>query len=76
MAFSEDPEMMALAGKMVMRPDDETAIEMCQNVLTLPILDKLTEYSELQAEDVRYAADYLVKIPSLRTDCCLTSAWA
>ncbi len=44
MAFSEDPEMMALAGKMVMRPDDETAIEMCQNVLTLPILDKLTRY--------------------------------
>ncbi|MEL4009832.1 choline esterase [Bacillus velezensis] len=64
MAFSEDPEMMALAGKMEMRPDDETAIEMCQNVLTLPILDKLTEYSELQAEDVRYAADYLVKLDS------------
>ncbi|WP_045207540.1 choline esterase [Bacillus velezensis] len=64
MAFSEDPEMMALAGKMEMRPDDETAIEMCQNVLTLPILDKLTEYSELQAEDVRYVADYLVKLDS------------
>ncbi len=63
-AFSEDPEMMALAGKMEMRPDDETAIEMCQNVLTLPILDKLTEYSELQAEDVRYVADYLVKLDS------------
>lgn len=64
MAFSEDPEMLALAGKMEMRPDDETAIEMCQNVLTLPILDKLTEYSELQAEGVRYVADYLVKLDS------------
>lgn len=64
MAFSEDPEMLALAGKMEMRPDDETAIEMCHNVLTLPILAKLTEYSELQAEDVRYVADYLYKLDS------------
>ncbi len=64
MAFSEDPEMLALAGKMEMRPDDETAIEMCRNVLTLPILAKLTKYSELQAEDVRYVADYLYKLDS------------
>ncbi|MBL3646991.1 choline esterase [Bacillus vallismortis] len=64
MAFSEDQEMRALAGKMEMRPDDETAIEMCRNVLQLPILDKLTEYSELQAEDVRYVADYLYKLDS------------
>lgn len=64
MAFSGDPKMLALAGKMEMRPDDETAIEMCHNVLTLPILAKLTEYSELQAEDVRYAADYLYKLDS------------
>ncbi|KAF4325944.1 hypothetical protein G195_000188 [Phytophthora kernoviae 00238/432] len=40
-AFGEDPEMLELAGKMEMRPDDETAIEMCRNVLTLPILAKL-----------------------------------
>ncbi|WP_350253878.1 choline esterase [Bacillus halotolerans] len=64
MAFSEDPEMLALAGKMEMRPENETAIEMCHNVLTLPILAKLTEYSELQAEDVRYVADYLDKLDS------------
>ncbi|RPK06403.1 hypothetical protein BSBH6_00026 [Bacillus subtilis] len=64
MAFSEDQEMRALAGKMEMRPDDETAIEMCRNVLQLPILDKLTEYSELQAEDVRYVANYLYKLDS------------
>lgn len=64
MAFSEDPGMLTLAGKMEMRPDDETAIEMCHNVLTLPILAKLTEYSELQAEDVRYVADYLYKLNS------------
>jgi hypothetical protein len=64
MAFSEDPGMVTLAGKMEMRPDDETAIEMCHNVLTLPILAKLTEYSELQAEDVRYVADYLYKLDS------------
>lgn len=64
MALSEDPEMLALAGKMEMRPDDETAIEMCRNVLTLPILAKVTEYSELQAEDVRYVADYLYKLDS------------
>lgn len=64
MAFSEDPDMMALAGQMTMRPDDETAIETCRNVLTLPILHPLTKYSELQAEDVRYAADYLYKLDS------------
>ncbi|RKD33565.1 alpha/beta hydrolase [Lacrimispora algidixylanolytica] len=64
MAFSEDPGMLTLAGKMEMHPDDETAIEMCHNVLTLPILAKLTEYSELQAEDVRYVADYLYKLNS------------
>ncbi|WP_235566698.1 choline esterase [Bacillus sp. Root920] len=64
MAFSEDPDMMALAGQMTMRPDDETAIETCRNVLTLPILHPLTKYSELQAEDVRYAADYLYKLES------------
>ncbi|WP_427181275.1 choline esterase [Paenibacillus sp. TC-CSREp1] len=62
MAFSEDPEMLALAGKMEMRPDDETAIAMCRNVLALPILAKLTEYSKLQAEDVRNVADYLYKL--------------
>lgn len=64
MAFSEDPDMMALAGQMTMRPDDETAIETCRNVLTLPILHPLTKYSELQAEDVKYAADYLYKLDS------------
>ncbi|KAA8786863.1 choline esterase [Paenibacillus amylolyticus] len=64
MAFSEDPEMLALAGKMEMRPDDETAMEMCRNVLALPILAKLTEYSELQAEDIRYVADYLYNLDS------------
>ncbi|WP_124064806.1 choline esterase [Clostridium sp. E02] len=64
MSFSEDPRMQALSGKMVMRPDDETAIDMCHNVLTLPILAKLTEFSELQAEDVRYVADYLYKLDS------------
>ncbi|WP_339843615.1 choline esterase [Paenibacillus sp. FSL W7-1088] len=63
-ALSEDPEMLALAGKMEMRPDDETAIEICRNVLALPILSKLTEYSELQAEDVRYVADCLYKLDS------------
>ncbi|MEC0245442.1 choline esterase [Paenibacillus chitinolyticus] len=63
-ALSEDPEMQALAGKMEMRPDDETAIEMCHNVLSLPIISELTEYSELQAEDVRYVADYLYKLDS------------
>ncbi|QOS77738.1 choline esterase [Paenibacillus sp. JNUCC31] len=68
MALSEDPEMLALAGKMQMRPDDETAIEMCRNVLTLPILAKVTEYSELQAEDVRYVADYLYKLDSGELD--------
>jgi predicted dienelactone hydrolase len=62
MAFSEDREMLALAKTMEMRPDDETAIEMCHNVLSLPILAELTEYSALQAEDVRYAADYLDKL--------------
>lgn len=62
MALSEDPEMQALAGKMEMRPDDETAVEMNRNVLTLPVLAKVTEYSELQAEDVRYVADYLYKL--------------
>jgi hypothetical protein len=64
MAFSKDPKMLSLAGKMEMRPDDETAIEMCHNVLSLPILARLTEYSELQAEDVRYAADYLYRLDS------------
>ncbi|WP_426552254.1 alpha/beta hydrolase [Bacillus pumilus] len=64
MAFSEDPEMMALASKMKMRPDDETAIEMCHNILTLPIINELTRYSEQQAEDVRYVADYLHKLDS------------
>lgn len=64
MTFSEDPEMLALSGKMEMHPDDETAIEMCHKVLTLPILSKLTTYSKLQAEDVRYAADYLYKLDS------------
>ncbi|MFG3444277.1 choline esterase [Bacillus velezensis] len=64
LAFSEDLEMLALSGKMEMRPDDETAIKMCHNVFTLPILGKLTKYCELQAEDVRYAADYLVKLDS------------
>lgn len=64
MAFSEDPEMMELAGKMKMRPDDETAIEMCRNVLALPIINQLTLYSERQAEDVRYVADYLHKLDS------------
>ncbi|WFR61145.1 choline esterase [Paenibacillus amylolyticus] len=63
-AFGEDPGMVALAGKMEMRPDDETAIEICKNVLKLPILSKLTEYSELQVEDVRYVADYLYKLDS------------
>lgn len=62
--FSEDPGMQALAGKMQMRPDDETAVEICRDVLTLPILAKLTEYSELQAEDVRYVADYLYNLDS------------
>lgn len=62
--FGEDPKMLALAGKMEMRPDDETAIEMCRNVLALPILSKITEYSESQAEDVRYVADYLYKLDS------------
>ncbi len=61
-SFSEDPKMQELAGKMVMHPDEETAIEMCHNVLTLPILSRLTEFSELQAEDVRYVADYLYKL--------------
>ncbi|MDR0122824.1 choline esterase [Bacillus pumilus] len=64
MTFSEDPEMMALASKMKMRPDDETAIEMCRNVLTFPTINKLTRYSEQQAEDVRYVADYLHKLDS------------
>ena len=64
MAFSEDPEMMTLAGKMKMRSDDETAIEMCRNVLSLPIINELTRYSEQQAEDVKYAADYLHKLDS------------
>lgn len=64
MAFSEDPEMMALASKMKMRPDDETAIEMCHNILTLPIINELTRYSERQAEDVRYVADYLHRLDS------------
>ncbi|WP_144524468.1 alpha/beta hydrolase [Bacillus pumilus] len=62
MAFSEDPEMMALASKMNMRPDDETAIEMCRNVLSLPIINELTRYSERQAEDIRYVADHLHKL--------------
>ncbi|MDM5298300.1 choline esterase [Bacillus pumilus] len=64
MAFSEDPEMMAFSSKMEMRPDDETAIDMCRNVLTLPILNQLMKYSELQSEDVRYVADYLYKLDS------------
>lgn len=64
MAFSEDPKMLKLAGKMEMRPNDETAIEMCHNVLALPILEKVTEYSKLQAEDVRYIADFLYKLDS------------
>ncbi|MCY7502824.1 choline esterase [Bacillus sp. FSL K6-4563] len=64
MAFSEDPEMMALASKMKMRPDDKTAIEMCHNILTLPIINELTRYSERQAEDVRYVADYLHRLDS------------
>ncbi|MEH7806071.1 MULTISPECIES: choline esterase [Bacillus] len=64
MTFSEDTEMMALASKMKMRPDDETAIEMCRNVLTLPTINELTRYSERQAEDVRYVADYLHKLDS------------
>ncbi|KWX77168.1 choline esterase [Paenibacillus riograndensis] len=62
MALSEDPGMQALAGKMEMRPDDETAAQMCRNVLTLPIIARVTEYSELQAEDVRTVADYLYKL--------------
>ncbi|NQX49223.1 choline esterase [Paenibacillus tritici] len=64
MEFSQDPEMLALAGKMEMRPDDETAIAMCRKVLALPVLAKLTEYSELQAEDVRHVADYLYQLDS------------
>lgn len=64
MAFSQNPELKALAGKMKMRPDDETAIEMCRNVRTFPILNQLTKFNELQAEDVRYAADYLYKLDS------------
>lgn len=68
LSFSEDPRMQKLGGKMVMRPDDETAIEMCHNVLTLPILSKLTEFSELQAEDVRFTADYLYKLDSGELD--------
>lgn len=60
--LSEDPEMLVLAGKMEMRPDDETAVQMCRNVLALPVLAKLTEFSELQAEDVRFVADYLYKL--------------
>jgi len=63
-SFSEDSRMQELGGKMAMRPDDETAIEMCHNVLTLPILARLTEFSELQAKDVRYVADYLYKLDS------------
>ncbi|MFE0304975.1 MULTISPECIES: alpha/beta hydrolase [Bacillus] len=63
-AFSEDPEMITLAGKMNMRPDDETAIEICRNILSLPIINELTRYSERQAEDVRYVADHLHKLNS------------
>lgn len=40
MSLSEDPKMQALTGKMELQPDDETAIEMCRNVLTLPIVNK------------------------------------
>lgn len=63
-AFSEDPEMMALASKMNMRSDGETAIEMCRNFFSLPFINELTRYSERQAEDVRYVADHLQKLDS------------
>lgn len=61
-AFSVDPKILELSGQMVMRPDNETALEMCRNVLSLPILDELKKFSELQAEDVRYVADFLTKM--------------
>lgn len=61
-ALSEDPEMQALAGKMELRPDDEAAVQMCRDVLTLPVIGKVTEFSELQAEDVRFVADHLYKL--------------
>lgn len=67
-AMSEDPEMLALAGKMELRPDDETAVQMCRNVLALPVLAKLTELSELQAEDVRFVADVLYKLDAGEPD--------
>ncbi|MDR1272631.1 MAG: hypothetical protein LBK04_06580 [Clostridiales Family XIII bacterium] len=55
--YSSDPDVMALAGKMEMRPDEETAIEMCRSVFVLPSVVKLTKYAKLQAEDVRHIAD-------------------
>jgi pimeloyl-ACP methyl ester carboxylesterase len=67
-ALSEDPEMQALAGKMEMRPDDDTAVQMCRNVLALPVIAKVTEYSELQAEDIRFVADHLYKLDAGELD--------
>ncbi|MEK3793555.1 choline esterase [Paenibacillus sp. FSL R7-0204] len=67
-ALSEDPEMLALAGTMELRPDDETAVQMCRNVLALPVVAKLTEFSELQAEDVRFVADVLYKLDTGELD--------
>lgn len=66
--LSEDPEMQALAGKMEMRPDDDTAVQMCRNVLALPVIAKVTEYSELQAEDIRFVADHLYKLDAGELD--------
>ncbi|WP_405113974.1 choline esterase [Paenibacillus sp. FSL K6-1217] len=68
MSLGEDPQMLALAGAREMRPDDETAIRMNRNVLALPVISNVTEYSELQAEDVRVVADYLYTLDAGEVD--------
>ncbi len=62
--FGSDPTMLSLSQRMVMRPDHETALEICRSVLALPILEKLKEYSIMQEEDVRYVADCFVSLNS------------
>ncbi|MBE5959126.1 MAG: choline esterase [Lachnospiraceae bacterium] len=66
--FSMDPKMLELSQKMELNPKTEKAVEICREVLALPVLERLTKYSKLQEEDVRYVADYLYFLNSGEVD--------
>ncbi len=66
--FSMEPKMLDLSQRMEMRPTTEKAVEICNEVLALPVLERLTEYSKMQEEDIRYVADYLCFLNSGEID--------